>query len=119
MAHFRQYLLENLDIKAAKAMSQGLKHISFDTYEDQSGTRYHWQKDTQVFELTNGDPKTKISFQSLSNGNVLFVIDGKRYDYYITDWALLNHHIQKYRKQPGKLLNWVKKNALVVPETVG
>ena len=64
MSKFKEYLLENADIKSAKAKSRGLTHINYGVYKDAKGT--HWKYDDKKSDFVVvahhvGDKRVPIS----------------------------------------------------------
>jgi len=47
-----------------------------------------------------------------SFGEIEFLIDGKSYTYQVKDGAWVSQNIEKYKRNPGKLLNLVKKKCI-------
>ena len=74
MAKFKQYLLENADIKSAKAKSKGLKHVSFNLYRDTSGQDYIWDDTAQDFQISTGPTVNEQDIEKIHSGiNAPFV----------------------------------------------
>ncbi len=43
------------------------------------------------------------------DGNISFLVNGVRYNYYGGDGGVIRRFVEKYKYQPGRLLNVIKK----------